>query len=598
MKNISYCGLSSNEIDKLLTSVIKFGWEKGRNDFINILSPERAEASFSLIDERQVSWKYLIDLRGERILNFDTTFGLSTISLSQHFDSVFTANFDKRILRCIQSRIEEANISNITYLDVNDKTFSKFSNGYFDSIILSNIDEIISSFSDESTAKIRILNLVKELYRMLAPDGFIYLSFRNKWSYLTFYEKPKDKLYSFWSMKRILDKNGFKKVKAHILSPDIKQTSDIMISGRQRAYRCALSNNYFKNMFFNSIFYKYFSPAIALVGYKVKTATNFIENLMDEINKSETIKSHIANTLVVRKCLVTYLKVILVIGDANDAGEKFVVYLPLNHRSLMRQRYECRIMSKLKISAQLSNRIPSFYCEGILSNQFYFIAKYIDGIPGDSAIFSTEEIMRRTAVLITEFHGSVFENKRMTADMFEKLFSAPINSLIDALGYDISSEMFFLKEYLRKRIIDRMIPLVWMHGDLHLENVLVNPQTSEILGIVDWSSAQKNGLPLIDIFFLIIRSSTLNTGKRFSDVIIEKILAMEFNSVETSIIDMYLNFVPVSRDIIFPLLLMTWINHIAYNLSPQSNAWWMEEHFRRVFKTLLTKITVEEIRHV
>ena len=60
------------------------------------------------------------------------------------------------------------------------------------------------------------------------------------------------------------------------------------------------------------------------------------------------------------------------------------------------------------------------------------------------------------------------------------------------------------------------IPVVVCHGDLHLDNVLFSPDDKRLTGVVDWDLGTMQGLPLTDLFILLINYAMVVKGETYA----------------------------------------------------------------------------------
>ena len=60
-----------------------------------------------------------------------------------------------------------------------------------------------------------------------------------------------------------------------------------------------------------------------------------------------------------------------------------------------------------------------------------------------------------------------------------------------------------MEQAIRARLAGRELPLVFMHGDFKLENVIFDEDDGRLRGVIDWELAQHPGPPLLDLLYLL-----------------------------------------------------------------------------------------------
>ncbi len=88
-------------------------------------------------------------------------------------------------------------------------------------------------------------------------------------------------------------------------------------------------------------------------------------------------------------------------------------------------------------------------------------------------------------------------------DEVKRLFSGSSNC-VDAIE-NITS-------LLRESFEDKTVFIVWGHGDFGYGNILCDPKTSQINGVIDWDTGVSHELPAVDLFNLLLQSESQGLG--------------------------------------------------------------------------------------
>ncbi|MEP7155932.1 MAG: phosphotransferase, partial [Betaproteobacteria bacterium] len=106
----------------------------------------------------------------------------------------------------------------------------------------------------------------------------------------------------------------------------------------------------------------------------------------------------------------------------------------------------------------------------------------------------------------------------------------------------LRTEIEAVASALRKHAIATELkwPSVWQHGDFKLENLILDPATYSIVGVIDWELSCERGLPLLDLLYLIVYDRGVNEGLKLEDVYLMEILEWKFSARDNALLDEYL----------------------------------------------------------
>lgn len=561
-----------------------------------------------MINKKQIAWKFLINLYGKRALNLDTTFGSSSISLARHFEEVFAFHFDEQISEHIRKKVEETDFRNISVYTVKNLQHLPFEAEYFDVVILHNIEEASRLTNlEEKNDNASFQRLLKEIYRVLLPRGIIFLSAKNKYGYDALCKKLKSlgkgniieekRFFSAGLIKKSIKKVKFRHFRIYSMYPQLDCLSEIMGYGHTICHANITHKERLKSYIFNNRFFKYFSPAIGIIANKNGIYINFIEKLISQIKQNEILPAGLNGRLSLKQYLILIDKVILTIGKEKEIYPTLIVKLPLSDDSFARCRHESNILNDLqKTKIQISSKAPTFYYEGELDRQPFFVSSCVRGFSIDLPIKEMKRVLSNAAEILIKFHQDTSRETVINEEGFEELFSKPINTILQTIGNDKLKELIYIRDYLKDKAIGKKINLVWEHGDFYYENMLVNSKTLEITGVIDWEMSKKESLPLLDMFYLLTRSSMLFERKDFSMVIREKLLPLQLTDFEKNILNSYMQTIRIPGELTLSLLIMYWINHLIYREGIQMHKNWLDENLYKVIHFIKNHIQDEKYR--
>lgn len=516
---------------------------------------------------QQVGWKFLLDLthRGSA-LNVDTSHGLSSISLAGHFDKVYAVTFDQHRSEEIRRAIKSHGAKNVFVITLAHPSSLPFLSRCFDAVILHHLDEALppNVMRDQDQARTALCQLIREASRVLSSSGQLYVSAKNRWGYDHLFKRPNDRGYVLpKTIEKIMKQAGFRSQKTYFLYPGIDHISEIMGFSDAPVQDAVTRQESFKLGLLRNRFFRWLSPAFGIVAYKGTPGPSFIERIVEEVNRHPDVPDEVKHCSKIKRYLILECKVVLLIGRPQSSPSEVAVHLPLSPLAkiaVAQLRNQAAILSDLKHSgARIQDYVPTFYFEGELAGRPYFVMEAMRGISVDLPIHPLRRVIEEAADLLIQFHQDTLTLSFIDAEIFQRFFLDPLNTLSEALGHP-SAGVREIEHYLRETLIGQTIPLVWEHGDFYHENLLMDPTTFRITGVIDWEMSRRQGLPLLDLLCLFTRSEILFEQKDLSSVFRDKILSRQFSDAEEGMLDRYLETIPVSRQLILPLAVMFWIH--------------------------------------
>lgn len=94
----------------------------------------------------------------------------------------------------------------------------------------------------------------------------------------------------------------------------------------------------------------------------------------------------------------------------------------------------------------------------------------------------------------------------------ERLVGAPVRVAAARLEPDLARRLHALGEQLVQTLATVRVPMVPRHGDFKLENVLGDPAHPERARVLDWELFAPRGLPLLDLWHLIVSRRARSAG--------------------------------------------------------------------------------------
>lgn len=501
-----------------------------------------------------------------RILDAGSMWGGLTLPVAQYAREVIALDKTIETLTFLNIRAAQMGYQNIFAVA---STLEKlpFSDNYFDLVILNGVlewvafrqDLILESHWNQKFSSLRSyakdptsmqMEVLKELRRVLKPDGHLFLAIENRigYQYLTGY--PDDHvnirlvpflprmlsdiitrlkrgfsyrtyIYSHIGCANILLKSGYKRIKlfgafSHYISPYavipfdlIKRFKETICSGGGKRLKT------FFNLLPNFIM-KYFSPSFIILAGKTDTAS------LESRIVSMVRKTGVLNDIAQR------LEPILISRRADTAIPlKCIIYDSLEKRSILFCKI-CRDKSHtepLRQEAQnltyankqfkntpLNDKIPHLLYFGAVDGVQILITNFLN--------YSSPDIKNNCAVLDKAVGTSIdflveFQNRSVTreVEVSEYLTSRimqqkkTLESELDSVTLGKISELADTVGGLR----GVKLKLAAVHGDFDFyHNILYS---NNDLNLVDFEHFEKEGIPFLDLAMLILHPFLLEYKK-------------------------------------------------------------------------------------
>ncbi|MCK4810120.1 MAG: aminoglycoside phosphotransferase family protein [Candidatus Omnitrophica bacterium] len=304
----------------------------------------------------------------------------------------------------------------------------------------------------------------------------------------------------------------------------------------------------------------------------------FKESIKASIFNNPLLKNNSLGNAIIKDLGLKNVKRIF-IGKPNTLiiiTKKNILRMPLDRLSAIRCRVN-KIMLKKTQKTNIANLTPRILQEGEFQGKKYYCEEKLPGVAIGLPIKKMDELVVKAADFITKFHQETAKDITITESNFKRLFGRDFERLNLYLNDEYREKLKTIKQNIKKQLIDKKFKTVWMHGDYKVENILVNTKTWHIEGIIDWDLSGLEGLPLLDVFYLLIDKKGIMKRQQLLHVFCNGPISSKFSMLEQKIIDKYLGRLMISDQFIRPMLIMFWINTITRRYRQQL----IDEHLQK-----------------
>lgn len=264
-----------------------------------------------------------------------------------------------------------------------------------------------------------------------------------------------------------------------------------------------------KHVLFNSFLSRALTNSSIWILSKNAECDSLMSNLTNHITHNIKLKWKGANIRVL-KLYYKPGKFIISLTSRDDNRSEYVAVVTLDRSSLQQRENEKRTVQYLRQNINVS----PYICEEYEATDFgrfrLFIMSEMSGMTVDinnNNIQLMTENSYSVLDMITSQYVQIKSKNTLSKLIFNYLEIFKLRSP-DCLREISIIELFFSK------IDFSLFPLVFVHGDLKLENFILNSK-NEVVGLIDFELAEIKGFALIDLMYLIIYNHQIQNNGNF-----------------------------------------------------------------------------------
>jgi aminoglycoside phosphotransferase (APT) family kinase protein len=168
---------------------------------------------------------------------------------------------------------------------------------------------------------------------------------------------------------------------------------------------------------------------------------------------------------------------------------------------------------------------------------------------------------RGAADFIVRMHRATARPERLTPARVDAL-TGPLFDTAHARYPLLREALARLRAGVRASLEGRVLPLVWMHGDFKVENVVVD-RGGAVVGVIDWELSEPEALPLLDMGFLLLYNVTIRRGEQFLPGVRSLYPPMRVPDEERALWDAYLRALGIAPAAVPGLVGALFVHHMA-----------------------------------
>lgn len=501
----------------------------------------------------QDGWQYLLPALdpSARVLCLETRFGATVSSLPPRTGATVVVHPDESILQLIRHRLRGSPLTDVVCKRIDPVTCAlPFEDHSFDAFIAHDVNGTVLGSSNGS----RLVfgpSLLAEVWRVLKPDGFAYFGLKNRFGYprLLRREHVQDAEHpaavASPRSRELVRAAGFADTRFHPYIVEQGVVCEVLPPHGYRSRKNSFTRNErLKQLLLGRLGAPRFAPAFGLLCSKGKTAAARYERLAAGLVDRQLLPGPIQ----IQGFLPLPGKVIFSFGPANQPAERYIVVVPLLPRYVEWRQREIAILSELREQFPAIGRyLPAVCREFDLDGVRGFVLSEIPGTTIDRNVPRLEHATSHALDFLIELHRVTARRVSVQPATYQ-LMCGYIFESMEALYPGLRPNVARLDRLLRQKLQGRSFTLVWLHGDFKLENLILHPRSLVVQGVIDWELSRRDGLPLLDVLYLLCYNRMEVTGRDFLAVYHDIVAPERFDSFECRALDRYLAAIPLSAN--------------------------------------------------
>lgn len=298
-------------------------------------------------------------------------------------------------------------------------------------------------------------------------------------------------------------------------------------------------------------------------------------------------------TWVVHSSIVSSTRVVVVKLGPRDHEPIAVLKMPATVQGAASQRREATALAGLARTplGDFASLLPDSLTVGTIHGQAFALERALPGAELHRLSASPEaraHALEKAASAIGDLHRLSAQERIIDEPILEQWIDDRLAIVATAARNRAALER--LRGRLREAWAGRTACLGWVHGDYWLGNVLADPSSGAVTGIVDWEWAGDQELPAQDILYCSLHNRMQVSGREFGDVVAELLDGAGWEGHEQAVLRSA-GVIGENRSTVdADLLLLVWLRQIAYNLIQDAgmarNFIWVRRNIENVLRSL------------
>lgn len=254
-------------------------------------------------------------------------------------------------------------------------------------------------------------------------------------------------------------------------------------------------------------------------------------------------------------------KVIVSLTSRRDNKPEYIVVTPVFQNQVEQRINEQKAIEHLNSASSISEYFVDRIIVGTADHLQYFAMAEFDGVTVDKPHSCLPKLTSRAVAVINRFVDCFAADPRPRQPLLPGAIAADYcESLLSR--YPFHEEIIRRVQAKFLGLGLHLPPVGFMHGDMKLENFVVDSRLSEVIGVIDLELAEFPGIPLVDLCYLIRYNYYIRYGESFYTSFV-RLTDSNLSPEETGFIDDYCRMVGLTSSQKDLALAIFYLHHFA-----------------------------------
>jgi SAM-dependent methyltransferase/aminoglycoside phosphotransferase (APT) family kinase protein len=505
----------------------------------------------NVVVDGRYAWKVFLDL-GPSTKLLDLGCGLGNLSknLAPHVGKVYAMDLTYERLEFARNRFSTFNQDDdISLLAAGDSARLPFRDASLDIVVMSGVLEwvgegdmaeyfegskparlwrgLLSPLGARSPRRIQI-DFLKEIRRVLKPDGQLFVAIENRLNYEYFGERPDHhsglpfgsllprpvaNLYSLYrnrkpyrtythtlsGYRRLMKEAGFSESEFLGLRDGYSAVKELIPASGHFPFWAPRQEGSWRERVRRK---PSFVPAYGIVtSSRQRPWGRMLDDVLDGAAEPFGVQG---DSLRVTEMKVSSKDKLIIHAQHDD--QHVFIRLPFNEAALASERNNFERLNWLRDHRpSLIDRAPCPLLAGEIEHQPYFVETGVDGMALADTLKSSHDapaLLRPALELLRDLNQPTdLDVRAFGGELYAEMVTGPLRRLAGVIA---SEQLVTLEAFFRRNLEDAPLPHGLMHGDCSASNVLM--RDGVVAGVLDWENSRFPGIPAIDAVGLLVSS--------------------------------------------------------------------------------------------
>jgi SAM-dependent methyltransferase len=522
-------------------------------------------------------WHYILpDLPSPAsVLCLDARYGLTAGAFAHIGAQVTVIHPCPITARIIQLRLASMGLSSPVIHVPADAAGLPFEDASFDAYIHHDVDGTLGTDRVVARSPFATITplLANEAHRVLKPDGFAYFGAKNPHGYREWLRRVRGRSTeprapgfapSIGRARRLVRQAGFRNAVVHPYLVERSRVNEIIPSSGYRSVKNSfLASERLKQIILGRLGSRQFAPAYGMICAKGRQPAMQIEAFSDDL-VARGIMTRDTGQLKFRRYVCLQGKVFVSLGKAVGGDEHIIIVIPKTVKVEEQRKREIEVVNRVRaLSPFFLTKVPRLYLELSCRGETYFALSEIRGFTVDRRGPHLERLTRNAVDLLIRFNQITARPTTISPETYPGIIGSIPKQVAERYPETCKSAER-IDGYLRAAVIGESVANVWFHGDYKLENLIFDRATLDIASIIDWEHSVPNGLPWLDLLYLITYNRFMTETRSFFDIYRDVVLDSKYSDAEHALIRSYAGAMPVTEPMKAALSALFFLHHIGF----------------------------------